>query len=53
VKKECEGHGAIVGTGENRIELMVQADADDLIVISKEANGVRSMLEVFERFVHR
>jgi hypothetical protein len=51
VNKECEGHGAIVGTKGNRIEFIVQADADDVVSISKEVNGVRSMLQVVENVV--
>jgi hypothetical protein len=52
VNKQCEGHGAIVGSDGNRIEFVVQAHADDVIFVSKEADGVRSTLEVLERFVH-
>jgi hypothetical protein len=52
VPKTCEGCGAFVGSAEDRIEFTVQAYADDIIFISKEANGVRRMLEMLERFVN-
>jgi hypothetical protein len=36
VNKECEGHGAIVGTDGNRIEFIIQADADDVISFQRK-----------------
>jgi hypothetical protein len=52
VTKECEGRGAILGIVGNRIAFIVQAHVEDIIFISKEANGVGSMLEVLETFIH-
>jgi hypothetical protein len=52
VTTTCEGRGAFVASAEDRIEFTVQAYADDIIVILKETNGVRSMLEMLERSVN-
>jgi hypothetical protein len=52
VPKTCEGCGAFVGSAKDRIEFTVQTYADDIIFISNEANGVRRMLEMLERFVN-
>jgi hypothetical protein len=52
ISLECADMGTFVGFGENRIEFLVQAYADDVIFISKTANGIKAMLEVLERFVN-
>jgi hypothetical protein len=48
---ECGRLGAWIGLDGEEVDFAVQAYADDVIFISKEAHGVRSMLEVLERFV--
>jgi hypothetical protein len=51
VSRECAGVGTFVGSDENRIEFLVQAYADDVIFISKTADGIKAMLGVLQRFV--
>jgi hypothetical protein len=52
VKTKCEGYGAFVGRAEEKVEFAVQAYADDIIFISREAKGIRKMLKVLEEFVN-
>jgi hypothetical protein len=51
VKRESRRFGTIVGWQEDQIEFAVQAYADDVVFISREVNGVRTMLEILEEFV--
>jgi hypothetical protein len=51
VTKECGWLGARIGPDGEEVDSVVYASADDEICISKEAQGVRSMLEVLKRFV--
>jgi hypothetical protein len=51
VNRYCGDMGAFVGPADDRIGFSVQAYADDVIFISKNADGVRRMLEVLETFV--
>jgi hypothetical protein len=51
VTKECGRLGAWIGPDREEIDFAVQAYADNVIFTSKEEQGVRSMLEVLERFV--
>jgi hypothetical protein len=38
--------GIVVGPAGDRIAFTVQANADDVIFISKEPDGVRNMLDI-------
>jgi hypothetical protein len=44
---------AFVSRNEDQIEFTVQAYADDVILISRKAEGIEKMLGVLERFVDR
>jgi hypothetical protein len=46
VKNECGRCRVFVGPAENRVVFSVQAYADDVIFISRDANGIGVMLEV-------
>jgi hypothetical protein len=48
---KCGKYGAFVGRAEGKISFTVQVYADDIIVISREPKGIRTMLDVPEHFV--
>jgi hypothetical protein len=52
ITTHCERFGSYVGPADERIGFAVQAYADDVIFISREAEGVMRMLEGLERFVN-
>jgi hypothetical protein len=52
VTKKCGRFDAMIGPDGEEIDFAVQASADDVIFISKEAQSVKSMLAVLERFVN-
>jgi hypothetical protein len=51
VKDKCSNCGAFVSRNEDQIGFAVQAYADDVIFISRKAQGIEKMLGVLERFV--
>jgi hypothetical protein len=48
VKDGCSNCGAFVGPNEDQIGFTIQAYADDVIFISKKAEGIEKMLGVLE-----
>jgi hypothetical protein len=52
VEKECGQYGTNVGPASNSIDFAIQADADNVIFISRPANGIRAMLRILEAFTN-
>jgi hypothetical protein len=48
----CEQFGTFVGPSEDRIGFAIQACADDVIFILREAEGVQRRLGIIEAFVN-
>jgi hypothetical protein len=48
IKDKCDNCEAFVGPNEDQIRFAVQAYADDVIFISRKAQGIAKMLGVFE-----
>jgi hypothetical protein len=51
VKKECGKCGTFVDPNEDRIEFTIQVYADDVIFISRKAQGIAKMFGALERFI--
>jgi hypothetical protein len=52
VEKECGQYGTNIGAASNPTDFAIQAHADDVIFISRQANGIRAMLRVPEAFTN-
>jgi hypothetical protein len=52
MKTECERFKVFMSSAEDRVKFIVQAYTNDIIVILKDTNRIRVMIEVIERFVY-
>lgn len=52
MKTECERFKVFMSSAEDRVKFIVQTYTNDIIVILKDTNRIRVMIEVIERFVY-
>jgi hypothetical protein len=51
IHRANKGEGAYVRVGDSNVEFLIQAYADDILLISQESRGIESMLKSLNAFV--